>query len=119
MRMARSLLFDEGEAAAANLRKAVHFARRALGWPWWLVVVLAVMGGTLAGAAGRICYNYCGRLYRQFDAVFALSENGGATKLRSYGVEDVGIDPEQDRDVRGETTGRHDVDAGRGVRPDR
>ena len=52
-----------------------------------------VMGGTLAGAAGRICYNYCGRLYRQFDAVFALSENGGATKLRSYGVEDVGIVP--------------------------
>jgi alpha-1,6-mannosyltransferase len=52
-----------------------------------------VMGATLAGAAGRICYNYCGRLYRQFDAVFALSENGGATKLRSYGVEDVGIVP--------------------------
>ena len=52
-----------------------------------------VMGGTLAGAAGRICYNYCGRLYRQFDAVFALSENGGATKLRTYGVEDVGIVP--------------------------
>jgi len=52
-----------------------------------------VMGGTVAGAAGRICYNYCGRLYRQFDAVFALSENGGATKLRSYGVEDVGIVP--------------------------
>ena len=52
-----------------------------------------VIGGTLAGAAGRICYNYCGRLYRQFDAVFALSENGGATKLRSYGVEDVGIVP--------------------------
>jgi alpha-1,6-mannosyltransferase len=52
-----------------------------------------VIGGTLAGAAGRICYNYCGLLYRQFDAVFALSENGGATKLRSYGVEDVGIVP--------------------------
>ena len=28
-----------------------------------------------------------------FDAVFALSENGGATKLRSYGVEDVGTVP--------------------------
>jgi alpha-1,6-mannosyltransferase len=52
-----------------------------------------VMGATLASVAGRICYNYCGRLYRQFDAVFALSENGGATKLRSYGVEDVGIVP--------------------------
>lgn len=52
-----------------------------------------VMGRTLAGTAGRICYNYCGHLYRQFDAVFALSENGGAAKLRSYGVENVGIVP--------------------------
>ena len=52
-----------------------------------------VMGGTLAGAAGRICYRYCGQLYRKFDAVFALSENGGATKLRSYGVDDVGTVP--------------------------
>jgi alpha-1,6-mannosyltransferase len=52
-----------------------------------------VMGATLASVAGRICYNYCGRLYRQFDAVFALSENGGATKLRSYGVGEVGIVP--------------------------
>ena len=52
-----------------------------------------VMGETLAGAAGRLCYRYCGHLYRRFDAVFALSENGGATKLRSYGVENVGIVP--------------------------
>ena len=52
-----------------------------------------VMGRTLAGAAGRICYRYCGNLYRRFDAVFALSENGGAVKLRSYGVDDVGIVP--------------------------
>ena len=52
-----------------------------------------VMGGTLAGAAGRLCYRYCGSLYRRFDAVFALSENGGATKLRSYGVDDVQIVP--------------------------
>ncbi|HEX7930906.1 MAG TPA: glycosyltransferase [Sphingomicrobium sp.] len=52
-----------------------------------------VMGGALAGVAGRICYNYCGHLYSRFDAVFALSENGGATKLRSYGVGDVGIVP--------------------------
>jgi alpha-1,6-mannosyltransferase len=52
-----------------------------------------VMGGLLAGAAGRLCYRYCGNLYRRFDAVFALSENGGATKLRSYGVEDVQIVP--------------------------
>jgi alpha-1,6-mannosyltransferase len=52
-----------------------------------------VMGGILAGAAGRLCYRYCGNLYRRFDAVFALSENGGATKLRSYGVEDVQVVP--------------------------
>jgi alpha-1,6-mannosyltransferase len=52
-----------------------------------------MMGSTLAGAAGRTCYRYCGRLYRKFDAVFALSENGGATKLRSYGVDDVGTVP--------------------------
>ena len=52
-----------------------------------------VMPRALAGAASRICYNYCGHLYRRFDAVFALSENGGAAKLRSYGVEDVGIVP--------------------------
>ena len=52
-----------------------------------------VLGGILGGAAGRICYRYCGQLYSRFDAVFALSENGGATKLRSYGVEDVGIVP--------------------------
>jgi alpha-1,6-mannosyltransferase len=52
-----------------------------------------VMGGSLAGAAGRLCYRYCGNLYRRFDAVFALSENGGATKLRSYGVDEVQIVP--------------------------
>ncbi|GAA4744375.1 glycosyltransferase family 1 protein [Sphingomonas daechungensis] len=52
-----------------------------------------VIGSTLAGVAGRICYRYCGQLYRRFDAVFALSENGGAAKLRSYGVDDIGIVP--------------------------
>ena len=50
-----------------------------------------VIGKTLAGAASRICYRYCGHLYRRFDAVFALSENGGATKLRSFGVPNVDI----------------------------
>src|SRR5215210_4456526 len=49
------------------------------------------IGKTLAGAVSRLCYRYCGNLYRRFDAVFALSENGGATKLRAYGVPDVGI----------------------------
>lgn len=52
-----------------------------------------VIGKTLAGVCGRLCYRYCGALYRRFDAVFALSENGGAAKLRSYGVEHVDIAP--------------------------
>src|SRR5690349_1768743 len=46
-----------------------------------------------ASVCGRICYRYCGLLYRHFDAVFALSENGGAAKLRSYGVDPVHIVP--------------------------
>ncbi|MEO6581936.1 MAG: glycosyltransferase [Sphingomicrobium sp.] len=49
------------------------------------------IGNALAGAASRLCYRYCGHLYRRFDAVFALSENGGAAKLRAYGVPDVDI----------------------------
>jgi alpha-1,6-mannosyltransferase len=51
------------------------------------------VGQGLAGAASRLCYNYCGRLYRQFDAVYALSENGGGRLLRELGVEDVQILP--------------------------
>jgi alpha-1,6-mannosyltransferase len=50
-----------------------------------------VIGSTLAGAASRLCYRYCGHLYRRFDSVFALSENGGATKLRAAGVPNVNI----------------------------
>ncbi len=50
-----------------------------------------VVGSTLAGAASRLCYRYCGHLYRRFDSVFALSENGGATKLRAYGGPNVDI----------------------------
>jgi alpha-1,6-mannosyltransferase len=52
-----------------------------------------VVGKWLAGAAGRICYRYCGLLFGRFDAVFALSENGGATKLRAYGVDQVDVAP--------------------------
>ena len=52
-----------------------------------------VIGKTLAGLCGRICYTYCGALYRRFDSVFALSENGGAAKLRTYGVPEVGVVP--------------------------
>ena len=47
----------------------------------------------VAGILGRICYSYCGLLYRQFDAMFALSENGGATKLRSLGIPAVDVVP--------------------------
>lgn len=51
------------------------------------------LGTRLANATGRLCYDYCGRLYRQFDAVYALSESGGARLLRSLGVEDVQLLP--------------------------
>ena len=47
------------------------------------------VGTTLAGAASRLCYNYCGSLYRRFDALYAMSENGGAAQLR-----ELGLDPE-------------------------
>ena len=52
-----------------------------------------VIGRTLAGACSRVCYAYAGALYRRFDAVFVLSENGGAAKLRSRGVPKVDIVP--------------------------
>ncbi len=52
-----------------------------------------VMGKTLAGLCSRICYSYCGTLYRRFDSVFSLSENGGAAKLRSLGIEPVEVVP--------------------------
>jgi len=47
----------------------------------------------VAGLLGHICYSYCGTLYRRFDSVFALSENGGAVKLRGLGIEPVNIVP--------------------------
>ena len=46
-----------------------------------------------ASLLARMCYGYCGLLYRRFDAVFALSENGGAAKLRSLGIGNVDIVP--------------------------
>ena len=51
------------------------------------------LGRPLGGAASRLCYAYCARLYRRFDATYALSENGGATKLRALGVDDVDVVP--------------------------
>ena len=47
----------------------------------------------VAGLLGRISYGYCGTLYRRFDSVFALSENGGAVKLRSLGIDPVEVVP--------------------------
>ncbi|HEY6048411.1 MAG TPA: glycosyltransferase [Sphingomicrobium sp.] len=52
-----------------------------------------IIGRTLASLCARACYGYCGALYRRFDAVFALSENGGATKLRNRGIPAVDIVP--------------------------
>ena len=47
----------------------------------------------IAGLLGRGAYLYCSTLYRRFDRVFALSENGGAVKLRSLGIDPVDIVP--------------------------
>jgi alpha-1,6-mannosyltransferase len=44
-----------------------------------------VLTKPVAGLLARTCYAYCGLLYRRFDSVFALRENGGAAKLRSLG----------------------------------
>jgi alpha-1,6-mannosyltransferase len=52
-----------------------------------------VIGKPLAGLASRICYSYCGALYRRFDSMFSLSENGGAAKLKSLGIERVEVVP--------------------------
>lgn len=49
------------------------------------------LGRTVGGAAARLCYRYSGSLYRRFDSVFALSENGGAAKLRGMGVPNVDV----------------------------
>jgi len=52
-----------------------------------------VIGNTLAGAASRLCYWYCGKLYSRFDGMFALSENGGMTKLKSLGIDRIEVVP--------------------------
>jgi len=51
------------------------------------------LGRPVAGLLGRACYGYCGALYRRFDSVFALSENGGAAKLRGLGIDPVEVVP--------------------------
>ncbi len=51
------------------------------------------LGSAIGSAASRLCYRYCGALYRRFDAVYAMSENGGAAKLRALGVPEVDVVP--------------------------
>jgi alpha-1,6-mannosyltransferase len=51
------------------------------------------VGRPIGNLCRAICYWYCGVLYRRFDAMFALSENGGATKLRSLGISNVDVVP--------------------------
>ncbi len=52
-----------------------------------------VVGKTLASAASRLCYWYCGKLYRRFDGMFALSANGGLAKLQSLGLDRIEVVP--------------------------
>jgi alpha-1,6-mannosyltransferase len=52
-----------------------------------------IVGTPLANLFGRVCYSYCGALYRRFDSVFALSENGGAAKLRALGIDNINVVP--------------------------
>src|SRR3569833_2194365 len=51
------------------------------------------IGKPVAGVLGRVSYAYCGALYRRFDSVFALSQNGGAAKLRALGIDPVEVVP--------------------------
>ncbi len=51
------------------------------------------LGGRPAPRLRGSAIDYCGKLYRRFDAVYALSENGGAAKLRSLGVPEVDVVP--------------------------
>ncbi|NJC05409.1 glycosyltransferase involved in cell wall biosynthesis [Sphingomonas kaistensis] len=55
--------------------------------------VSKAVGSAIGSRVGKLCYDYCGKLYRQFDCVYALSEAGGGHLLRALGVEDVQILP--------------------------
>jgi alpha-1,6-mannosyltransferase len=44
-------------------------------------------GPRVAKAGARLAYRYCASLYRRFDALYAMSEHGGAAKLRSLGLD--------------------------------
>ena len=56
-------------------------------------VVGRMLGPAVGGTAARISYAYAAAVYRRFDAVFAMSENGGAARLRSLGVGEVDVVP--------------------------
>jgi alpha-1,6-mannosyltransferase len=76
-----------------------------------------VMGRTLARQCARLCYAYCGRLYRRFDRVFALGEHGGAAKLRALGVERIeviglGVDTHEFGTQRRDPALRHELGLG-------
>src|SRR4051794_11850978 len=51
------------------------------------------LGRAVGQLCSHICYWYCGQLYRRFDAVYALSEHGGAAKLRALGAHYVDVIP--------------------------
>lgn len=50
-------------------------------------------GAWLGRGAARLGYRYIAMLYRRFDAVIALSEHGGADKLRALGLDRVHVAP--------------------------
>jgi alpha-1,6-mannosyltransferase len=52
-----------------------------------------VLGRPIGSLCSRICYWYCGVLYRRFDAIFSLSEHGGGAKLRTLGIDHVDVVP--------------------------
>ena len=52
-----------------------------------------LVGSAASATLGKIGYSYLARLYNHFDATCALSEAGGAAKLRALGVERVEVTP--------------------------
>lgn len=52
-----------------------------------------LVGARIAGWAQELSYRYCGWLYRQFDGIYALSESGGAARLRRETMRRVAILP--------------------------
>lgn len=56
--------------------------------------IVSKLAGEAAGrSAARVAYRYVAALYKRFDQVVALSEHGGADKLRAIGIERVRVAP--------------------------